>query len=202
MTITIVDQNAYDIGRLAHRMAQGYFAHMAAIQVATDPRAAFLIPSAPSGSNITEEHVARKDGTKHVFDFGHYLNQARDNSEIANDLERIWFVGALLTLGDALDLKHGYSDRAPELELLRHLRNGVAHGNKFDLRDKNRLTNHPAHNKYAWVRGGKRPEFQITASRDKQPVLFDFMAAGDILDLFFSVEVYLLKKATGEPTRP
>jgi hypothetical protein len=180
-------------------MAQGYFAHMAAIQVATDPRAASLIPSAHSGSNITEEHVARKDGTKHVFNFGHYLNQARDNSEIANDLERIWFVGALLTLGDAL--KH-HGDRAPKLELLRHLRNGVAHGNKFNLRDKKRLTDYPAHNKYAWVRGGNKPEFEITASMDKQPVLFDFMAAGDILDLLFSVEVYLLRKGQGSQIDP
>jgi hypothetical protein len=200
VTLKIVDQYSYDIGRLAHRMAQGYFAHMAAIQVATDPRAASLIPSAHSGSNIAEEHVARKDGTKHIFDFKHYLNQARDNSEIANDLERGWFVGALLTLGDALDLER-YRDWAPELELLRHLRNGVAHGNKFNLKDKKRLIDHPAHNKYAWVRGGNRPEFEVTASNDKQTVLFDFMAAGDILDLFFSVEVYLLKKGTGEPTR-
>lgn len=52
MAIKIVDQSAYDIGRLAHRMAQGYFAHMAAIQVAIDPRAASLIPSAHSGSSI------------------------------------------------------------------------------------------------------------------------------------------------------
>lgn len=116
-------------------------------------------------------------------------------------LERIWFVGALLTLGDALE-EHDYFDRAPELELLRHLRNGVAHGNTFKIRNPNKLAKYPAHNKYALVRGGNRPEFEITASMDKQPVLFDFMAAGDILDLFFSIEVYLLRKGTGEQPRP
>jgi hypothetical protein len=37
---------------------------------------------------------------------------------------------------------------------------------------------------------------------DKQPVLFDFMAAGDILDLLFSVEVYLLRKGPGSQIDP
>jgi hypothetical protein len=201
VTIKIVDQAAFNIGRLAHRMGEGYFTHLAAIQVATDPRAVALIPAARPGSNITDAPVTRKDGTKHVYDFGHYLTQARGNSEIARELERIWFVGALLTVGDALE-KENYFDRAPELELLRHLRNGVAHGNAFDIRNPKVLANFPAHNKLAWVRGENKTEFEITAGLNGQPVLFDFMAPGDILDLLFSVEVYLLRKGTGESTRP
>jgi hypothetical protein len=39
-------------------------------------------------------------------------------------------MGALLTLGDALQV-HRYFDHSPELELIYHLRNGVAHGNRF-----------------------------------------------------------------------
>jgi hypothetical protein len=201
MTINIVNQAAYNIGRLTHRMGEGYFMHIAAIKVATDPRAADLIPVPLPGSNISDAPVPRKDGTQHVFDFGHYLAQARDNPEMGNDLEHIWMVGALLTVGDA-HKKYEYFDRAPELELVRHLRNGVAHGNTFDIRCPHELIIHPAHNKLAWVRGEKNSVFEITANLNRQPVLFDFMAAGDILDLLFSVEVYLLRMGTGEPTRP
>jgi hypothetical protein len=43
---------------------------------------------------------------------------------MVGDLDRVWLVEALLALGDALK-QHGYFDHAPELELLRHLRNGM-----------------------------------------------------------------------------
>jgi hypothetical protein len=75
----------------------------------------------------------------------------------------------------------------------------VAHGNAFDIKNPKTLAKYPAHNKLAWVRAENKPEFEITAGLNNQPVLFDFMAAGDILDLLFSVEVYLLRKGTGEP---
>jgi hypothetical protein len=44
---------------------------------------------------------------------------------MVDDLDRVWLVGSLLAIGDAL-MRHCYFDHAPELELLRHLRNGVA----------------------------------------------------------------------------
>jgi len=39
---------------------------------------------------------------------------------------------ALLHVGDAFSAA-GYLDRSPELEFLRHVRNAVAHGNKFNI---------------------------------------------------------------------
>ena len=62
-------------------------------------------------------------------------------------------MGAMLTLGDELSV-HGYFDRAPILELVYHLRNGVAHGNRFNITKdgKKRLARRPAHNSDAAVR--------------------------------------------------
>ncbi len=40
---------AFEVGRLAHRMAQGYYAHTAAIEVATGPHAKVLASETPLG---------------------------------------------------------------------------------------------------------------------------------------------------------
>jgi hypothetical protein len=63
----IVNQAAFDIGQMADRLAQGYFMHLAAIQVAKDPRAVALSPSVEPGSIVPVAYVGRKDGTRHVF---------------------------------------------------------------------------------------------------------------------------------------
>jgi hypothetical protein len=198
VTFTIVDQAAYDVGRLAHRLGTGYYAHAAAIAVASDPRARELMPA--PGSTISEAPVSRKDGSQHTFHFAHYLAEVRDNPDTVNDLARIWLTGALLTLGDALD-EHKYFDKAPELELVRHLRNGIAHGNAFRIDNPVELERRPAHTRLAVPRWPNRPVFEITPSVHKQKVLFAFMEAADVLDLLFSVEVYLLGKGTGQPVR-
>jgi hypothetical protein len=198
VTFAIVDQAAYDVGRLAHRLGTGYYAHAAALAVASDPRARELIPAQRTA--ISDSLVFRKDGSHHIFDFAHYLAEVRDNPDTASELARVWLMGALLTLGEALR-KHRYFDKAPELELVRHLRNGIAHGNAFWIKEPSVLMKRPAHNRLAAVRGPNRPVFEITPSVQNQTVLFDFMGAADVLDLLFSVEMYLLGKGTGQPIR-
>jgi hypothetical protein len=47
-------------------------------------------------------------------------------------------MGALLTLGDELSA-YGYFDRAPALELLYHLRNAVAHGNRLNITKEGKI---------------------------------------------------------------
>jgi hypothetical protein len=181
---------AFEIGRMAGRMAQGYYAHKAAIEIAKDPRSNGLIPSKVRlGQAVPVGDVARKDGTYHVYDTRHYLDYARTNSDIANDLERVWIVGALIAVGDALD-KRNYLNRVPLLELVRHLRNGVAHGNAFDIRNPDSVKKFPAHNRRALV---KTAEFEITVALDGRPVLFDFMGAADVLDVLISTEAFLTR---------
>jgi hypothetical protein len=108
-------------------------------------------------------------------------------------------MGALLTMGDELS-GHKYFDRAPVLELVYHLRNAVAHGNRFNITDKGRerLEQHQAHNRSAPVKSPIDTVFEITPYLSG-PLLFDFMGAADVIDLLQSVEVYLSKAAGARP---
>jgi hypothetical protein len=133
MTLTETQKKAArSIGQLAEQIADGYYTHVAAIQIATDPRALALCPGAKYGLAISEGYVSRKDGTSHRFHFERFLKTARSDPTIVDGLARIWLEGALLRIGDALaQPQNHYFDHAPELELLYHLRNGVAYGNVF-----------------------------------------------------------------------
>lgn len=183
----------FEIGRLANRMASGYYASVAALEVARDRRAKELasnILQGIDGKPYSVGYVARKDGTKHSFDFRHYLDYLSD-SAVRDDFDKTWLVGALLTVGDALQA-HLYLDHNPLFELLYHLRNGIAHGNKFKFTQKGleRLKKYPAHNKLAKV---KTSEFEVVESLNKKQVLFCFMGPADILDLLFSIEIVLTR---------
>jgi len=192
------NQAAFEIGQMAERIHGGYFMHVAAIQIARDPRAVALSPNVEAGQIVPVGYVFRNDGTRQIFHFTHYLAQAVD-PDMVDDLARIWLAGALLRIGDAL-ARHQYFDHAPELELLRHLRNGVAHANLFDIRHPNSLR--PAHNRDAWIRSDTNAVFEITPNLQGQPVLFDFMGPGDVLDLISSVGLYLIRMGNGDPLRP
>ncbi|HXH92049.1 MAG TPA: hypothetical protein VNN25_10750 [Thermoanaerobaculia bacterium] len=195
------NQSAFDAGQLAERLAQGYYSHLAAIAVATDPRALKLAPRIRPGHTVPVGEVRRKDGTAHAFHFLHFLALAGSDAVIAGELERIWLTGALLRVGDVL-AQHQYFDRAPELELLRHLRNGAAHGNRFRIDHPASLARYPAHNRLALVRGDLKPVFEITPELQGQEVLFGYMGAGNVLDLLMSVGLYLVRMGNGDPLSP
>jgi hypothetical protein len=191
------NHDAFDIGKMAHRMAGGYYVHLAAIQVARDPRAVAL--RAPTWS-LAKSFPSAMSSAKMTFPMFFILHTTWAGREaipdMFDDLNRLWLVGALLAVGDTLS-RHGYFDHAPELELLRHLRNGVAHGNTFRI-DLKHLAKFPAHNRLAWIRGDNKAEFEITPNLQNQPVLLDFMAPGNILDLLMSVSHYLGQTGNGE----
>jgi hypothetical protein len=178
----------FEIGRMAGRMARGYYAYKAAITVARDPRADSLVTGAAGSDQVIPVwNVARKDGSGHTYDILHYLDYARASPEVVQDLERIWIVGSLIAVGDALD-KRNYLNRLPLFELVRHLRNGVAHGGTFNIERPESLRKFPAHNRQALI---KTTVFEIKPDLDGRPVLFEFMDAADVLDLLMSVESYL-----------
>ena len=196
-----VNQAAFDAGELAGQLAQGYYTHLASLTVAADPRADRLLPPILPGHLVPIGTVKRKDGTEHTFYFEHFLRLARTDAIIASELERIWLGGSLLRLGDVL-AQHQYFDRAPELELVRHLRNGIAHGNRFRIDNPSNLMRFPAHNREAWVKSDTKAVFEITPSLHSQPILFDFIGAGDVLDILMSVSLYLVRMGNGDPLRP
>ena len=196
-----VDQAAFDAGQLAERLAQGYYAHLAAISVAADPRASQLAPRTLSGHTVPIGIVKRNDGTEHAFHFKLYLSRAGTDAFLASELQQVWLAGSLLKLGDTL-AQHQYFDRAPELELVRHLRNGIAHGNRFRIDNPANLAKFPAHNREAWVKSDTKAVFEITTAVQGQSVLFDYMGAGDVLDVLMSVGLYLIRMGNGDPLRP
>ena len=54
------NQAAFDIGQMTERMAQGYYMHVAAIQVAKDPRAIFLSPNVEPGQIVPVGRIRHK----------------------------------------------------------------------------------------------------------------------------------------------
>lgn len=135
--------SASSVGHLAQRLATGYYAAAAARDIVRRPGASALVPSTEPGHLVPIGRVRRLDGTEHSFDFSHFLSQASTDPEIDEALDRAWLVGALLTLGDAL-FSEDYFDKSPEIEMIYHLRKGVAHGNRFNITNLRRLQNHPA----------------------------------------------------------
>jgi len=187
------NQAAHDVGQLAQDMGRGYAAHIAAIRI--PPRLDGKVTVRLIAEHPTD-FVQRKDGTKFSFETQDALVDLADKT-IAAELPRVWLTGSLLTLGDALK-NYGYFDHAPELELVYHLRNGIAHGNQFNFTAAGleRLEKYPANNCEASFRNML---FEITPALNEQFVLFDFMGAGDVLELLFSVGLHLKEMGRGEP---
>jgi hypothetical protein len=176
---------ACHVAQLANHLLRGYLAHIAAVRSVprVDSNALVrLIADWPS------DFVQRKDGTKWSFDTQDALVDLADKA-IDAELPRVWLTGSLLALDDALK-EHCYFDHAPALELVYHLRNGIAHGNRFNFTAPglDRLKKYPAHNRDAWFR---KMIFEIAPALNGQVVLFDFMRAGDVLDLLSSVGAHL-----------
>jgi hypothetical protein len=186
---------ACHVAQLAHHLLRGYLAHIAAVRSVprVDGNALVrLIADWPS------DFVQRKDGTKWSFDTQDALVDLADKA-IDAELPRVWLTGSLLALGDALK-EHHYFDRAPALELVYHLRNGIAHGNRFNFTAPglDRLTKYPAHNRDACFR---KVICEIAPALNGQVILFAFMGAGDVLDLLSSVGAHLrdLTRRCSEP---
>jgi hypothetical protein len=178
----------FDVGRMAELSAQAYYSHTAAVVVARTDGAHELLQSIQPTQPIPTEVVARKDGSAHIFDSRYYLGRLGE-SAMVKDMAAVWLVGSLLKVGDALSA-NSYFDHGPDVELLYHLRNGVAHGNRFNIdnRGKKRLAKWPANNKFAYVRV-PGADFEISEQLNGKQVLFDFMGPGDVLDLLMSIGV-------------
>ncbi|MGB7975610.1 MAG: hypothetical protein WCF81_14965 [Roseiarcus sp.] len=147
------------VSRTAQRLASGYYAFLVAQLVASNPQSINSLPWNSTGE------IKRKDGTAHTLNLRFYLDLFRQDHSLQSEVLRGWALGALLTLGDELSA-YGYFDRAPVLELVYHLRNGVAHGNRFKITKEGlkRLAGHPAHNKSAVVRSPVGTVYEITPS--------------------------------------
>jgi hypothetical protein len=159
--------------RTAQRLASRYYAFLVAQLVAANPKSINSLPRETGD-------IKRKDGTAHTFNLRHYLDLFRRDHDLQHEVLRGWATGALLTLGDELSA-HRYFDRAPILELVYHLRNAVAHGNRFNItkEGQDRLARYPAHSREAAVKSPLGTLYEITPSLSG-PLLFDFMGPADV----------------------
>jgi hypothetical protein len=187
------------VSRTAQRLASGYYAFLVAQLVAANPQSINSLPPAKALGEDPVGEIKRKDGTAHTLNLRYYLDLFREDHGVQREILRAWAMGALLTLGDELSA-HLYFDRAPVLELVYHLRNGVAHGNRFNITNKGRgrLAHYPAHNRSATVKSPAGVVYEITPFLSG-PLLFNFMGPADVIDLLQSVEVYLSKAAGARP---
>jgi len=197
-SLNLIDPEALAVGDLAHQLMWGYFSYLAAMTVAADPRAVALVPKTKPGKLVPEGVVRGKDGHEGSFHFEHYLNAVRTDPFVQDQFSRVYIAGALITLGDALS-RHRYFNHQPELELLYYVRNGVAHGNRFniDAQGERRLLRYPAHNAVAIARVPTSPPFEIAKGLHGSTVLFEFMEAGDAVNLLSSVGSYCRELAYG-----
>jgi hypothetical protein len=162
---------ATDVARLAESLKDDLFVHHAAISVARQPGAIRLLQQSEPDALVVEGHL--QPGVS--YHLSHYLAMAAHRQE---QFERVWLAGALLTLGDALS-DHRYFDRAPILEMVRHLRNAVAHGNQFHIRSPKQLAEHPAYT----PRTSAGRQWKITPRVDGEELLFALMQPGDVVSV-------------------
>jgi hypothetical protein len=189
---------ALEVGLLAQRLVNDYVTFVALMDSALHPDSALRVPLPEPGHFVGVGYVRRKKGEPYAYYYAHYLSQSLESADVQREeISRVWLSGALITLGDALTAESYFEDNAPELQLVRHMRNAVAHGNQFRI-DTGALRL-PAHNRLAFMKGfDNHSEFEITAELHGQAFLFDWMEPGDVLDVFHSVSMYLIRKGNGD----
>lgn len=176
-------------GRLAYRLRFGLYAHAAALDLARDPATMHAALEAAGGAEPTSGVVVTKDGSTRRYDLTYVMELLQSDHDLRTELDQAWCVSSLVLLGDRLAAEN-YFDRAPVLEMVRHLRNGIAHGNRFTIRKPAELRRWPAHTRDA--AGQSSLIFEVTPEIDGSPVLFAYMGVGDVLHLLVSVGTHLL----------
>jgi hypothetical protein len=170
---------AFAMGQSMFALAQGCYAFEALSLIASSPKIDAVVPASPVGEGL-QGKLGRLDNTHHSFDVRYYLTSAIDQKFHNENISQAWHLGALIKSGEMLKEKCCFN-HDPEFELIYHLRNAAAHGNKFniDARGKKRLSSHDAH--LRWYDGSIR--FKISSSMNGKKLLFDFIGPGDVADI-------------------
>ena len=197
----MVNQAAVDVATLAQRMTSLYFSHVAAMYVARDVRAVAFAPAIEPGEHVPILRIPRRDGNAMIMWFNHYLEKNREQGTI-DDFDKVWLTGALLAVGDALGA-NGYFNHDPEVEMIRHLRNGIAHGNrfKFDPSVTNKFTGklkHPA-NISRYAERQKMPMHEIETDLDTSEVLWAWGGPDAAVDCLTVLGIHLWNVGHGLP---
>ena len=197
-----------EVGQLAQELHTGYLAYAASRELLAHPRIETVVAAMRDANTgpaaVPIGSINRGDGSEIVYDLNHAIEVVGRSAEYQNVYDRLWLAGAILTVGDALAAEE-YFDKGPDLELMRHLRNGVAHGNRFNLRrGEPRRPAHFTGPDQRFFDGGTTPKgegrfFEITPASHGKVVLFDFMGPGDVVDLLMFVSWRLIRIGNGDP---
>lgn len=195
----IINQAAVDVAILAQRMTSLYFSHVAAMYVARDLRAAAFAPPIEQGQHVPILRIPRRDGNAMTMWFNHYLDKNREQGTI-EDFDKVWLTGALLTVGDALGA-NDFFNHEPEAEMIRHLRNGIAHANRFTFRPgvtskSTGKLKHPA-NIFRYADCQKMPKHEIDTHLEKCEVLWAWGGPDAVVDCLTVLGVHLWKVGHG-----
>lgn len=197
----IVNQAAIDVAVLVQKVTSHYFAHVAAMHVARDQRAQAFSPSVEPGQIVPVLKIPRRDGNQMIMHFKHFLALNKE-PETVEAFDRVWLTGALLTVGDALR-GNGYFNHEPEVEIIRHLRNGIAHGNKFEFHSRvvdqrSGVLKHPA-NIFRYSDLQKMPRHQIDTQLAGAEVLWAWGGPDAIMDCLTVLGIHLWNIGHGLP---
>lgn len=139
-----------------------------------------------SHRNWAEAKLPKKDGSEYVIPFVH-LTMVGENSQIAamqSDIRAMLLYPAIVLIGDCLAVSNMY-DSTPEMRFFKQLRHALAHGNKWHFRRGMPKGVHTF------------KQFTLHSSLKGHAVLFDYMEAGDVLELLEHVRDQL--RAKGGP---
>ena len=126
--------SAEEIADLIDRLQITYAAAATALLLLNDDDVLQLL-RAKGYDRGTMIRLGRQDNTFYEgINLWDAINLVRQDHRYNLDFLGSYFMTILLFVGDKLRL-NDYFDKTPELEFLRHLRNGVSHGNTFRLRD-------------------------------------------------------------------
>jgi hypothetical protein len=187
--MNFLNQDAVELGFKLITLAHGYHSHASALDIAFNKQILKNIEY----SNILSDKVGtvrRKDGEMYQFLKLGWLAHDGFNIHIKDDLERVWLIGALIFAGDSLS-SFEYFDRSPGLEMVRHIRNAAAHNNRFKIDKPEQLIKFPAHTRLSTRSHPVSSVFEITPDLDGKSFMWEYMEAGDILDVIYSAGYYL-----------
>jgi len=143
----VFNARAFAVARLAESLWADYLGYDALLKLGRDPRAVAHVPEVERGQKVPVGRIERAADNRALilYDYRVHLTQATEPG-VEDEHARVWLGGALMTLGDALK-RNGYFDHHPALEMIKHMRNAVGHGNRFDIRDPAGLQKYPAYTK-------------------------------------------------------
>jgi hypothetical protein len=165
------------------RFKQTYVSNQLGLAVVAHPKRQEVLEGSLGINRGSTVKLGRRhgDGYYEGLDVWESIDAIQGDTEFNRDYVTTVFAVGILGIG--VKCKKGkYFDQTPELEFLRHVRNGFAHGNRFDIR------------KPEPRRPARFKEFEIIRALNGQEVLWEYLWPGNIFDLLDHVEAHLRER--------